>query len=41
MHREMGYRYRAGHGAQQLPRLDGRTDADGVAERDFVAAELP
>ncbi len=27
--------------AQQLPRFQRRTDADGVAERDFVAAEIP
>jgi hypothetical protein len=27
--------------AQQLPRLQRRADADGVAERDFVAAEVP
>jgi hypothetical protein len=31
----------AGDRAQQLPRFQRRTDADGVAERNLVAAEIP
>ena len=41
MHRQIGHRHVARDRAQQLPRLQGRADADGVAERDFVAAEIP
>ena len=41
MHGEIGHRHIARHRAQQMPRLQGRADADGVAERDFVAAEVP
>ena len=41
MHREIGHRHVAGDRAQEFPGLQGRADADGVAERDFVAAEVP
>src|ERR1700722_9967835 len=41
VHREMGDRHAAGHRAQQALCLERRTDADGVAERNFVATELP
>src|SRR6266403_4114449 len=37
----MGHRHGASHGAQQLPGLARRADADGVTERDLVTAEIP
>jgi hypothetical protein len=39
MHGERAYRHRVGDRAQHRARLGWRADADGVAERDFVAAE--